>query len=134
MPLAHYYPNILLWHVGCVILSGSLFATRGILRLLGRPLANHVALRFASYTIDTMLLCAAVLLTLILHQYPFIDSWLTAKVILLLVYIVLGLMTLRRARTPWGRRVAFVAALLTFAFIIGIAVTHQPGGWLTLWR
>ncbi len=134
MPLAHYYPIALYLHVCCVSLSGSLFVTRGILRLSGRPLANHVVLRIASYTIDTLLLCAAVLLMLILHQYPFVDSWLTAKVVLLVVYIVLGVMTLRRARTQWGRRVAFAAALLTFAFIIGVAVTHQPGGWLTRWR
>lgn len=134
MSLTPNYPIILRLHVGSVILSGSLFATRGIMRLLNAPQANHVALRITSYIMDTVLLGAAVLLTLILHQYPIVDDWLTTKVLLVMLYIVLGAFALRRAKTPWGRRAAFAAALLTFALIIGIAVTHQPAGWLSRWR
>jgi uncharacterized membrane protein SirB2 len=134
MSLTQHYPLILRLHVSCVILSGSLFATRGVMRLCGLPHANRGALRIASYLIDTTLLGAAVLLTLILHQYPLVDGWLTAKLILVVLYIILGLMTLRRARTPWGQRAAFAAALLTFVFIVGIAVTHQPLGWLSWLR
>jgi uncharacterized membrane protein SirB2 len=133
MPLAYYYPTILQLHVGCVILSGSLFTARGILRLFCLPYANHMVLRRASYGIDTTLLTAAVLLTLILHQYPIVDDWLTAKVLFVGFYVALGIVTLRRAQTPWGQRAAFAAALLTFTFIVGIAVTHQPTGWLS-WR
>jgi uncharacterized membrane protein SirB2 len=133
MPLAYYYPIILRLHVGCVILSGSLFTARGIMRLFHLPQANHVVLRGVSYVIDTTLLSAAVLLTLILHQYPIVDDWLTAKVLWVALYIALGVVTLRQARTPWGQRAAFAAALLTFVFIVGIAVTHEPTGWLS-WR
>ena len=47
-------------------------------------------LRYLSYTIDTVLLTAALMLATILHQYPFVHAWLTVKVLLLVVYVVLG--------------------------------------------
>lgn len=130
--LASHFATIRMVHIACVALSGSLFCVRGLLRISAIPAANHWLLRTASYVIDTTLLVAAILLTLILHQYPFRDAWLTTKVILLALYIALGIFALKRARTSAGRSFAFFLALLTFACIIGVAITHQPAGWLTL--
>ena len=130
--LASHYTAIRLLHVGCVALSGLLFAVRGVLRVKGSIVANIDVLRFMSFGIDTALLIAAILLASTLHEYPFVNSWLTVKALLLGLYVVLGSYALRRARTQTGRCVAFVAALATFGFIIGVAVTHQPAGWLTL--
>jgi len=132
--LASHYLQILHLHIGCVVASGSLFTARGLLRIANSPMANHRALRILSYVIDTALLIAAILLTLILHQYPFENGWLTTKVLLLIVYIGLGTIALKRARTAARRSVAVLAALLVFAFIIGVAVTHQPAGWLLFLR
>ena len=109
MRLTHYYPMILRLHVGCTMVSGSLFASRGILRLANLPPGNHVALRITSYIVDTTLLTAAVLLMMMRHQYPIVDDWLTAKVLLVVLYIALGVMALRQAKTRWGRRAAFGA-------------------------
>jgi uncharacterized membrane protein SirB2 len=132
--LTSHFAAIRLVHITCVTLSGSLFCLRGIMRIAAIPAANHRVLRLTSYTIDTTLLIAAILLTLILHRYPFIDAWLTTKLLLLVLYIVLGTYALKRARTPSGRSVALFCALLTFAYIVGVAITHQPAGWLTLIR
>ena len=132
--LAAHYPQIFLVHVSCVALSGLLFMFRGMLRLGNIALANHRVLRLLSYTIDTILLGAAILLTLVVHQYPFVNAWLTTKVLLLVVYIVLGVAALRRARTTLGRGIAFFAALATYVFIVGVAVAHHPAGWLLLLR
>ena len=97
MSLVVWFPQILAVHVGTVAFSGTLFALRGVFGFagLGR-IANHRVLRYLSYVNDTLLLTAAVLLTLIIHQYPFVDPWLTVKVLLLVVYIVLGVIALRR--------------------------------------
>jgi uncharacterized membrane protein SirB2 len=130
--LATHFVSIRLVHITCVALSGSLFCLRGLMRMAGIPAANHRVLRFTSYVVDTTLLVAAIKLALILHQYPFTDSWLTTKLLLLVLYIVLGTFALKRARTATGRTVAFLSALLTFAWISGVAITHQPAGWLTL--
>jgi uncharacterized membrane protein SirB2 len=130
--LAAHYLQVLHLHVGSVILSGSLFAVRALLRIAGSPLANQRVLRILSYVIDTTLLAAAVALTLILHQYPFVNGWLTTKVLLLIVYIALGTLALKRARSTAGRMLATLSALFVFAYIIGVAVQHRPAGWLLL--
>ena len=123
--LAPHYAEIRLVHIACVALSGTLFTSRALLRINGSRLANHRALRVTSYIIDTTLLVAAVLLTLIIHQYPFVNGWLTAKVTLLALYVALGIVTLHRARTTVGRSVALASALVVYGAIIAIAVTHQ---------
>ncbi len=128
MPLVAWFPQILAVHVGAVAVSGSLFALRGVARMAGWPVANHPALRYFSYLNDTLLLTAAILLTLIIHQYPLVDAWLTVKVLLLGVYIVLGVIALRRGRTPRARALAYVAALATFGFIVSVALTQNPWG------
>jgi len=46
---------------------------------------------------------------------------LTAKVLLLLAYMALGSLALRRARTPRGRLLAFLAALAVFLCIVAVA-------------
>lgn len=126
--MAAWYLQILWTHIGCVIASGSLFFTRGCMMLAGMPAANHVALRRISVVIDTLLLAAAIALTLIIHQYPFVQAWLTVKVVLLVVYIVLGVFALRRGQTRAIRGVCFGAALLVFLFIVSVARTHHPLG------
>ena len=130
LTLTRYFSAIRLVHVSCVGISGGLFGIRGLLRIAARPAANHPVLRFAAHVNDSVLLVTAILLTLILQQYPFTDAWLTAKILLLVPYILLGTVALRRARTTAGRALAFFAALLTFIVIIGVAVTHRPAGWL----
>jgi uncharacterized membrane protein SirB2 len=132
--LADCYPQIRLLHIGCVAFSGSLFALRGILHIANVAVANHRALRLLSYVVDSLLLSAAILLTVILHQYPFVNAWLTTKLLLLILYIVLGTIALKRARTTAGRSAALMAALATFAYIIGVAIAHHPEGWLLLIR
>lgn len=126
--LAAHYSDIRLLHITCVALSGMLFTSRAVLRINGSQLANHRALRVTSYFIDTALLLAAVLLTLIIHQYPFVNGWLTAKVLLLLLYIGLGVLTLRGACTTFPRGVALTGALLAYGAIIAVAVTHMHRG------
>lgn len=126
--MLEFYPQIKFVHVLCVTLSGSLFFARGILTFAGIGAANHGAVRWLSYAIDTTLLTAALMLVTILHQYPFVQGWLTAKVLLLVVYIVLGVFALRRGRTRAVRAACFVAAACVFLFIVSVAIAHDPRG------
>jgi uncharacterized membrane protein SirB2 len=96
-------------------------------------LTNHAALRVLSYAIDTTLLTAALMLVTILHQYPFVQAWLTVKVLLLVVYIVLGTLALKRGRTARARNSSFIAAVGVYLAIVGIARSHNPMGWLLYW-
>jgi len=128
MRVSEFYLHLRLAHVICVGCSGGLFAIRGLMVLAANPRANHLALRWLSYLIDSALLAAAVMLMITGHQYPFVQDWLTVKILLLAVYIVLGSYALRRARTAGGQRACFAAALLVFLFIVSVAYWHDPRG------
>jgi uncharacterized membrane protein SirB2 len=129
------YPHVKWLHVAAVVVSGMLFLLRGVLVQAGRShIGMSAPLRFASYGIDTVLLATALLLVAMLPGAYFANHWLTAKVVLLLVYIVLGSLALKRARTPRARAWFFVAALAVYAVMFGIARAHHPLGWLVLAR
>ncbi len=91
-------------------------------------ITNHAALRYLSYAIDTTLLTAALMLVTILHQYPFVQAWLTVKVLLLVVYIVLGTIALKRGRTRAMQVTCYFAALAVYLFIVSVAIAHHPWG------
>ena len=129
-----FYPQIKAVHIACVLLSGALFALRGLLVQVGRAGAAHWApLRYLSYTIDTTLLTAALMLLTLLPGTYFANGWLTVKLVLVVGYVVLGSLALRRARTPGARRIFLAAALAVYVFILGIACMHHPLGWLHGW-
>ena len=132
--LMAFYPQIKWVHIAAVSASGTLFAMRGALVQAGRPRWAMVApLRYLSYTIDTVLLTAALMLLTILPAALFANGWLMVKVALVVLYVVLGTFALRRGRTPRMRAACYLAALLVFVTIIGIAIAHHPMGWLLRW-
>ena len=126
--MIEFYPQIKAVHVAAVIASGMLFLLRGFAVQLGAKWAMAAPLRYLSYSIDTVLLTAALMLVTILHQYPFVQGWLSAKVLLLIVYVLLGTFALKRGRTRAVRISCWVAALLVYLFIVSIARTHSPLG------
>jgi len=126
--MLEFYPQIKWVHIAAVIASGGLFALRGAGVLAGASWPMFAPLRYLTYLVDTVLLTAALMLATILKQYPFVHAWLTAKVCLLVVYIVLGTFALRRARTWQARAWCYVAALAVFLFIVSVARAHQPLG------
>lgn len=126
--MAAWFLQILWLHIACVIVSGSVFFARGCLMLAGSAATNHPAFEWTSRCVDTLFLAAGIALTLIIHQYPFVQAWLTVKVLLLVVYIILGTFALRRGRTRAVRAACFVGALAVFVFIITVARTQNPLG------
>ena len=122
------YVEIRQVHIGAVIASGVLMLLRGLAHNLWEAAwVKARPVRYLSYTIDTLLLTAALMLMTIVGQYPFADNWLTMKVMLVLVYIVLGYTALRSgsARTRWA---SLSGATLVYGFIISIARAHDPLG------
>ena len=115
-------------HIACAILTVALFVLRGGLMLADSPWQRNVVLRYLPHAVDTVLLTTALMLTTVIHQYPFATGWLTTKVVLLVVYIVLGSIALKRGRTRRIRIAAFVAALLTVGFLLTVARAHDPAG------
>ena len=116
-------------HVTAVIASFALFFLRGIwmMRASDRLAARWV--RVVPHVVDTVLLVSAIALAMLTAQYPFVQSWLTAKVLALPVYIVLGTVALRPGRARRLRIAAWVLALLVFCYIVAVARTRVAFPW-----
>lgn len=129
--MVEFYSEIRLVHIAAVLVSGGLFALRGLALNLGATWAKAAPLRYLSYTIDTVLLTAALMLMTIVQQYPVVHAWLTVKVGLLIAYIVLGYFAFWGARTRTARRGCWIAGLTLYGFIISVARAHHPLGLLS---
>ena len=116
-------------HMTTVALSGTFFLLRArAFNLAGAQWPRARPVRMSSYVIDTVLLASAIALTVVTNQYPLADAWLTAKVVLLVVYIGLGIIALRPSRPKPVRLGASAAAIGVFLFIVSIARAHDPLG------
>ncbi len=131
--MIEFYAQIKWVHVATVVCSGLIFLLRGLLVQAGKPRPAMLApVRYLSYSVDTVLLTAALMLLTILPGAMFANGWLSAKLVLLVAYVGLGTFALKRGHTAKVRTVCFVAALLVYVTMIGIARAHHPLGWL-LW-
>ena len=122
------YNPLLYTHVGSALVSIGFFMLRGYWMLTENGLLQHKFVRIAPHVVDTVLLASAIALTIIIGQYPFVNSWLTIKLVALGVYIAVGMIALKRGKTKATRAAAFVAAVLVFLFIVSVALTHNPYG------
>lgn len=129
--MIEFYGQIKWMHVAAVMASGTIFLLRGLLVQSGKQeFAMAAPLRFLSYTVDMVLLTAAMMLLTILPSAMFANGWLTAKLLLLPVYVVLGSLALKRGRTQLQRRAYYLLALMVFGLMASIARGHQPWGLL----
>jgi len=119
-------------HVACVILSGTGFFFRGLLMLNDSPLAEQRWLKILPHFNDTVLLAAALTLAVMVGQYPFVAAWVTAKVFGLLGYVILGSLALKTGRSKKVRVICWLLALLVFCYIVSVALTHDPRGFLAM--
>ena len=112
-------------HVTCVVLSISGFLVRGVWMMQESPWLQKKWVRVAPHIIDTILLVSAILLAMQIQQYPFVQNWLTAKVLALVAYIVIGAIGLKYGRTKKIRIAAWLVAIAIFLYIVLVALTHQ---------
>ena len=127
--MIEWYPEIRLLHIVAALTSGGLFVLRGLAMWAGSSLGMTAAVRYLSYSIDTVLFGAAVTLAAMLHRVPLADRWITVKIALVLAYIVLGSLALKRAPTLRGRRIGLVAAVAVFLLIYGVARSRGAAIW-----
>ncbi len=121
----HFYLIVKSLHVLCAALTFVSFVTRGIWMWRDSPRLQRRWVRVVPHLVDTVLLVSAGTLVVITHQYPGPVAWLNAKLVALVLYIVLGMIALRRGRSMAARRGAFVAALCVFVYIVLVALTRQ---------
>jgi len=113
-------------HVALVITSVSGFAARWALQLAGVDWRRWRPARALPHLVDSGLMAAGIGLAVMLHQVPGREAWLTAKLLGLLAYILLGHQALKPGAARGRRALAGVLALLTVAWMAGVAHTHSP--------
>lgn len=115
-------------HVTAAFVSVGGFVLRGVWMLENSPLFSRRWVRIAPHVVDTVLLVSAVGLAAMLHQYPFSDHWLTAKLLALFAYIGLGMIAFRFAESRRFRLLAFSGAIVAAAYILSVAYFKSPLG------
>jgi uncharacterized membrane protein SirB2 len=124
------YAQIKLIHQSAVALTITGFFLRGAASLAGAAWVRGRAARIVPPLIDTVLLLSALMLAWTLRLHPGNAPWLAAKLCGLVVYIALGIVALKPSvPRPW-RAAAWVAALATVGWMVSVAITKQPLGFL----
>jgi uncharacterized membrane protein SirB2 len=124
--LQQLFPILKIVHQTTVSLTIIGFTIRGIWMMRGSPLLNTRAARTFPHVNDTLLLVSAISAAAILGQYPFVNTWLTAKVLGLLAYILLGAVALTYGPTRKIRISAYIGAILSFTYVVHVAFTKNP--------
>ncbi len=113
-------------HMLAAYVSITLFILRAGLMVLRSGWLQHLFFRVVPHIIDTVLLICGIALLFQIYQYPFVHHWLTAKVIGVVVYIVLGSIALKRGRNLAVRLAAFAGAVAIFGYIYAVAISKHP--------
>lgn len=117
-------------HASSVLLSYLLFFMRGMWMVRSSPMLQQRWVRVVPHIIDTILLTSAIVLAWLMSYSPLQHSWLMAKIIALIAYILLGTFALKRGKTYTVRVICLLAAQLVFIYIVWVAVTHNATPWL----
>ena len=120
------YPLVKHIHLASVVLTFVLFFVRGLWMLSDSPQLQKTWVKIAPHIVDPVLLTSAIGLAVMIKQYPFQHGWVTAKVIALVAYVIVGTIGLKRGKTKAIRALAWFTALLIFAYIVSVALTHNP--------
>ncbi len=126
MDMTNLFPYIKLLHVSSVVVTGGLFLLRYAWMLQGRLQQRGAWVRSLPHYNDTLLFLSGLALASHIGQLPMQAPWLTGKLFVLLAYILLGSLALRRGRRRWVRVSAGLAALGCYLYIIAIALSRDP--------
>ena len=124
------YLTLKLSHVCLAALAIGGFVLRGYWLANGSRLSTHRATKIVPHILDTLFLATGIALLGILSLNPFNQAWLLAKFAGLFAYVVCGMIAFRPGRTAGTRIVAFIAAVASFAYVVGAALSKSALSWL----
>jgi Uncharacterized protein conserved in bacteria len=115
-------------HVTAAVLSILFFIVRSYWSVTGNALLKTKFVKIAPHVIDTVLLTCAIILAAMLGAAAN-QPWVLTKIVLLIAYIGVGTIAIKRGRTPRTRAIAAIVAVLIFFYIVGVAINHHPASW-----
>jgi uncharacterized membrane protein SirB2 len=111
--------------MAAVATSYLLFVVRGVWMIRELPRLAKPAVKIVPHLVETVLLASAIVLAVMSGQYPLESGWLTANVVALVVYIILGTIALKRRQSKRTRVTAWLPAQIVFAYIVAVAITRS---------
>ncbi len=120
------YGAIKALHIAAIAISGTLFFVRAVAVQASARWPMKKSLRLSSYGIDTILLSAGVMLIGLAPESYFSNGWLRTKLALVVLYIIVGSIALKRGKTLFIKRLALVFAVLLYSGAYQIARSHDP--------
>jgi uncharacterized membrane protein SirB2 len=124
------YSTVKAIHQSAVALSFAGFFARGLGALGGAAWVRARPAKTLPHLVDSVLLLSALWLAWTLRLNPAGAPWLLAKIVGLVAYIGLGMVALKDGRPLTLRATAWLAALLVFGYIVSVALTKSPLGFL----
>jgi uncharacterized membrane protein SirB2 len=116
-------------HMLSAVLSICFFMVRAFWSVRESALLQQKWVKISPHVIDTVLLLCAIYLA---SYWPLGSMWIWAKVVALVAYIVLGTIAIKRGKTATIRAVFAGLSILVFAYILGVAIAHNPMSWLAI--
>jgi uncharacterized membrane protein SirB2 len=108
------------------------FMLRGYWAITGSALRLKRATKILPHINDALLFGSGIWLIIALNLPSTQQPWLLAKFAGLTGYIGFGMIAFRFGRSNEVRLLAFVAAVSSFAYIAGCALSKSPLSWLAL--
>lgn len=121
-----YYLPVKNLHMAAVGLSIVFFIIRAYWSVTGSALLQRRPVRIVPHVVDSVLLVCGVILAVMIGPA---QPWILTKIVLLVAYIGVGTIAIKRGRTRTTRLVAAVAAVAIFFYIVGVAIRHDPASW-----
>ena len=117
-------------HLIFAVITISGFLLRGYWMIVESDRLELKTTRIAPHVIDTLFLATGIAMLFLVSMNPFTQPWLVAKFVGLVVYVVLGTIAIKRGRTRTHRVLAFVGAVATFAYIVGVGFNRSALSWI----
>ena len=119
-------------HLIFALISFTGFLLRAFLMFIDSPLLKNKVVMIVPHLIDTIFLFCGFSMAFMVNFGLFSQDWLAMKVLLLMLYFFFVGMALNRGTTKIVRGVSFVLGVLTFFYIVGIAISKSPASWLSM--
>jgi uncharacterized membrane protein SirB2 len=114
------------FHLTTIVLSVVLLLLRFVLNTIHSPILQKKWLKILPHIVDTLLLVSAATLCILVKQYPFVDAWVTEKLLALVMYVFMVALALKLGHTRFMRGIGLVGALSWVTYAGMVAVSKQP--------
>ncbi|MFT6988118.1 MAG: putative membrane protein SirB2 [Paraglaciecola sp.] len=113
-------------HLTTIVLSVVFLLLRFVLNTMQSPLLQKKWLKILPHIVDSVLLVSAAILCVVINQYPFVDAWVTEKLLALVMYIFMVALALKLGQTSFMRGIGLLGALSWITYAGMVALSKQP--------